>query len=104
MTSPTAGASAAPQKDHGRAGRNLPAAVGVGLGLGALITVPLFSPYRWLFIGVLVLAVAVGTWEIVKALRTLGAEPPLPRCCSAARSWWCWPTGPVLAPCSWRWC
>jgi phosphatidate cytidylyltransferase len=65
-------------RQPGRAGRNLPAAIGVGLGLGALITVPLFSPYRWLFIGVLVLAVAVGTREIVKALRTLGAEPPLP--------------------------
>ena len=60
-----------------RAGRNLPAAIGVGLALGTLITVPLFSPYRWVFILVLVLAMGVGTSEIVTALRTLGAEPPL---------------------------
>ncbi len=60
-----------------RAGRNLPAAIGVGVGLGLLITVPLFSPYRWLFIGVLVAAVILGTYEIVKSLRRLGALPPM---------------------------
>ncbi len=61
----------------GRAGRNLPAAIGVGLLLGALITVPLFSPYRWGFIVVLTAAVALGIWEVCQALRTLGAQPPL---------------------------
>jgi phosphatidate cytidylyltransferase len=66
------------KRQPGRAGRNLPAAIGVGVGLAALITVPLFSPYRWLFIGVLVVAVAIGTWEIRQALRTLEADPPLP--------------------------
>ena len=65
-------------RQPGRAGRNLPAAIGVGLALGTLITVPLYSPYRWVFIGVLVAAVALGTWEIIQALRTLGAMPPLP--------------------------
>jgi phosphatidate cytidylyltransferase len=68
----------APQKHTpGRAGRNVPVAIAVGLALGALITVPLFSPLKWLFIAVVVAAVAVGTWEIVQALRTLGALPPL---------------------------
>ena len=62
----------------GRAGRNLPAAIAVGLALATLIVVPLYSPYRWVFIGVLVVAVAIGTWEITQALRTLGALPPLP--------------------------
>lgn len=62
----------------GRAGRNLPVAIGVGLVLAAVITVPLFSPYRWVFILVLAAAVAIGTWEITQALRTLGAQPPLP--------------------------
>ena len=61
----------------GRAGRNLPAAIAVGLALGALITVPLFSPYRWVFVVVLVVAMAVGTREVVLALRTLGAAPPI---------------------------
>ena len=61
-----------------RAGRNLPAAIGVGLALGLIITVPLFSPYRWVFIGVLVVAVTIGIYEIVKSLRRLGALPPMP--------------------------
>ena len=60
-----------------RAGRNLPQAIGVGLGLGALITVPLFSPWRWLFILVLCAASALGSVEVVRALRILRAEPPL---------------------------
>jgi len=61
----------------GRAGRNLPVAIGIGLLLGALITVPLFSPYKWVFIVVVAAAMAVGTYEVVSALRTLGAQPPL---------------------------
>ncbi|MCU1675042.1 MAG: phosphatidate cytidylyltransferase [Frankiales bacterium] len=60
-----------------RAGRNLPVAIAIGLGLGLLITVPLFSPYRWAFIVVVAAAMCVGTYEVVKALRTLGAQPPL---------------------------
>jgi phosphatidate cytidylyltransferase len=60
-----------------RAGRNLPAAVGVGVTLALLIVVPLYSPYRWLFIAVVALAVAIGIREIVGALRTLGAQPPM---------------------------
>ena len=62
---------------RGRAGRNLPAAIGVGLALGAAITAPLFSPYRWVFIGVLAAAVSLGIYEIVKALRSIGARPPM---------------------------
>ncbi len=61
----------------GRAGRNLPAAIGVGVGLGLLITVPLFSPARWLFIAVLVLAAWVGLYEVVTALRTSELRPPV---------------------------
>ncbi len=70
-------AEAVSEKTPGRAGRNLPAAVGVGVALGLVVTVPLFSPARWLFVGVLMAAVAVGTVEVVRALRTLGARPPL---------------------------
>lgn len=61
----------------GRAGRNLPVAIGVGLGLGAVIVVPLFSPYRWSFVVVVAVAAAIGIREVVLALRTLGACPPL---------------------------
>lgn len=60
-----------------RAGRDLPAAIAVGLGLGALVVVPLYSPYRWAFVVVVAAAIAVGTREIVLALRTLGACPPM---------------------------
>ena len=76
-TAPAPPEGAPGKRQPGRAGRNLPAAIGVGLGLGALITVPLYSPYRWLFIGVLGLAVAVGVYEIVSSLRRLGALPPM---------------------------
>ena len=70
-------AEAVSEKTPGRAGRNLPAAIGVGLALGLLVTVPLYSPARWGFVAVLLAAVAVGTIEVVRALRTLGARPPL---------------------------
>jgi phosphatidate cytidylyltransferase len=77
-TAPSPPEGAPGTRAPGRAGRNLPVAIGVGLGLGALITAPLFSPYRWLFIGVLVVAVGIGTYEVVQSLRRLGALPPLP--------------------------
>lgn len=69
--------SAVPGPVVSRAGRNLPQAIGVGVGLGLVITVPLFSPLRWLFIVVLCAAAALGSIEVVRALRTLGARPPL---------------------------
>lgn len=81
-TSATAPAASTPvpraARAPGRAGRDLPAAIGVGVALAALVVVPLYSPQRWLFVGVLVAAATIGTAEIVKALRTLGAAPPVP--------------------------
>lgn len=59
-----------------RAGRDLPAAIGVGLGLGAIIVVTL-SLYRPSFVFVIALAVAVGVYEIVTAIGTVEARPPL---------------------------
>lgn len=56
----------------GRAGRNLPAAIAVGVTLATLVVVPLFSPLRWLFVVVVALAVAQGVRELVVALRGLG--------------------------------
>jgi phosphatidate cytidylyltransferase len=66
-----------PAAATGRAGRNLPMAILIGLVLGAIVLVPIFSPYKWTFVIVLVAAMALGTYEIVKALRILGAQPPL---------------------------
>ncbi|MDG9674984.1 phosphatidate cytidylyltransferase [Micromonospora sp. DH14] len=64
------------QVGTGRAGRNLPAAIGVGLGLGALIVVPLVV-YPLAFLPVIAAAVAVGIWEMARAVRRSGAHPPL---------------------------
>ncbi|MFU8850264.1 phosphatidate cytidylyltransferase [Micromonospora sp. SL1-18] len=59
-----------------RAGRNLPAAIGVGLALGAAIVVPLIF-YPLAFLAVIAAAVAIGTWEMARAVRRGGAHPPL---------------------------
>ncbi|GAB2918844.1 phosphatidate cytidylyltransferase [Micromonospora polyrhachis] len=59
-----------------RAGRNLPAAIAVGLTLGALVVAPLFL-YKPAFLAVIGVAVAVGIWEMARAIRTSGANPPL---------------------------
>lgn len=64
------------QVGTGRAGRNLPAAIGVGLGLGALIVVPL-AFYPLAFLPVIAAAIAVGIWEMARAVRRSGAHPPL---------------------------
>ncbi|MEU8211401.1 phosphatidate cytidylyltransferase [Micromonospora sp. NPDC049044] len=64
------------QVGNGRAGRNLPAAIGVGLALGALIVLPLVF-YPLAFLPVIAAAVAVGSWEMARAVRRSGAHPPL---------------------------
>ncbi|WP_026425327.1 phosphatidate cytidylyltransferase [Actinokineospora inagensis] len=66
MSVESAGGPAAPRAS--RAGRNLPAAIGVGLGLGAAILVSLLT-VRQSFVGVVAVAVAVATWELTGALR-----------------------------------
>ncbi|WP_250027251.1 phosphatidate cytidylyltransferase [Actinoplanes maris] len=60
----------------GRAGRNLPAAIGVGVGL---VLVVLGSLVIWpdAFLGVIAVASAVGVYEMVRALRAAGADAPL---------------------------
>ncbi|MEV0713067.1 phosphatidate cytidylyltransferase [Asanoa sp. NPDC050611] len=58
-----------------RAGRNLPAAIGVGLTLGAVLLVSLYA-YKPAFLGVLALAVAVGIWEVSRALREVNSHAP----------------------------
>jgi len=58
------------------AGRNLPAAIGVGVGLGALI-VGTLALYRPGFVYVIALAVAIGVYELVAAIGAAEARPPL---------------------------
>ncbi|MET8833683.1 phosphatidate cytidylyltransferase [Micromonospora sp. NPDC004540] len=64
------------QPKTSKAGRNLPAAIGVGLALGAAIVVPLFF-YLPAFLAVVAAAVAIGCWEMARAVRRSGAHPPL---------------------------
>lgn len=55
-------------KDHGRAGRNLPAAIGVGVGLGGCIVFSLlfFKPG---FVALVAAALALGSVELYQALQ-----------------------------------
>lgn len=59
-----------------RAGRNLPVAIAVGLALGAVILVPLYT-HRAAFVVVLAVTVAAGTWELGVALRPRAPRIPL---------------------------
>ncbi|MFI1973111.1 phosphatidate cytidylyltransferase [Streptomyces cinnamoneus] len=70
---------AAPQggKAKKSAGRDLRAAIGVGVGLGAVILASLFI-YKPVFLGVIVLAVVVGLWELTSRLaERKGIKAPL---------------------------
>jgi phosphatidate cytidylyltransferase len=67
--SETSKTAAAPEaKKSSKAGRNLPAAIGVGLLLGAAIIVSLLT-VRFIFIGIIAIAIAVGTFEFAGVLR-----------------------------------
>ncbi|MFC9605676.1 phosphatidate cytidylyltransferase [Streptomyces niveus] len=60
-----------------RAGRDLRAAIGVGVGLGAVIVASLFI-VKAVFIGVIVVAVVVGLWELTSRLNEKkGIKAPL---------------------------
>lgn len=58
------------------AGRNLPAAIGVGVGLGAVVIASL-AFRREVFLVILVAAMAIGAWEMRRAVRQSGIEVPL---------------------------
>jgi phosphatidate cytidylyltransferase len=66
----------APTARRSRAGRNLPAAIGVGVLLALVVLGPLFL-WRPAFLPVMVLAAGVGTWEMARAVGGTGARPPL---------------------------
>jgi phosphatidate cytidylyltransferase len=83
-----------PAPKASRAGRNLPAAVAVGCFLGfGLIAILLFVPYVW--IGVVAIAIAVATHEVVRRLREGGfVIPVVPLLIGGqATIWLTWPFG-----------
>ncbi len=63
-------------KAPSRAGRDLKAAIGVGVGLAALIIATL-TINKVYFLIVVMLAIAVGVWEIRQALRNAAVTAPL---------------------------
>jgi phosphatidate cytidylyltransferase len=75
---PTADAGAPPgaEPKASRAGRDLPMAIGVGVGLGAVILASLFV-YRPSFAVIVGLAVVYGCYELTRALATSGARVAL---------------------------
>ncbi len=85
-----------PPKKASRAGRNLPAAIGVGVLLGAMaIVILLFAPTGWL--PVLAVAIPIATLEVVRRLGEAGyALPLIPLLIGGqAMIWLTWPYGPA---------
>ncbi|WP_346764520.1 phosphatidate cytidylyltransferase [Rhodococcus sp. HNM0569] len=77
-----------------KAGRNLPAAIGVGGGLGLLVILVLvYAPTAWL--GVVAAAIAIATWEVTKRLGEAGIRVPrIPLLLGGqAIMWLGWPFG-----------
>ncbi|MEU1469589.1 phosphatidate cytidylyltransferase [Streptomyces sp. NPDC005761] len=69
--------TAPPPPQKKRAGRDLGSAIGVGLGLGAVVAVSLFV-VKAVFVGVIVVAVVVGLWELTSRLEERkGIKAPL---------------------------
>ncbi|MEZ0342551.1 phosphatidate cytidylyltransferase [Mycobacterium sp. pV006] len=85
-----------PTKKPSRAGRNLPAAIAVGVLLGGLaIGILLFWPIGWL--PVLAVFIPIATHEVIKRLREAGYDlPAVPLLLGGqAMIWLSWPWGPT---------
>lgn len=85
-----------PPKKASRAGRDLRAAIGVGVLLGGMaIGVLLFAPIWWL--PVLAVAMPIATHEVVRRLREAGYDlPVIPLLIGGqAMIWLTWPFGPA---------
>ncbi|MGK2867637.1 MAG: phosphatidate cytidylyltransferase [Mycobacterium sp.] len=83
-----------PPKKSSRAGRDLPAAIGVGALLGgSLIAILLFAPLVW--VGVVAAAMAVATHEVVRRLREGGFSIPIIPLLLGGQAmvWLTWPFG-----------
>ncbi len=77
-----------------RAGRNLWAAITVGLAMGAAILAALFT-VRQVFIGIVSVTVGVSTWELAGAFRRAGIGVSLPPVLLGGQAmvWLAWPFG-----------
>jgi phosphatidate cytidylyltransferase len=73
MTTPTP----APAKDHGRAGRDLPAAIGSAVVLLGAIALSLLF-WKPAFMIIVAIAMVVAVWELARGLRAQGIDLPEP--------------------------
>jgi phosphatidate cytidylyltransferase len=64
-----------PPGGHGRAGRNLPAAIGIGVALAACVLVPLYT-VKAVFLAFLGVMVLIGLFELVRSMRVRGWHAP----------------------------
>lgn len=76
MTERPPARDAAPPGTTGRAGRNLPVAIAVGVGLGAAVLITLFT-IKAIFLGLVVVAICLAIGELCRGLRAAGARPPV---------------------------
>lgn len=67
--------ASAPAGGSGRAGRDLPVAIAIGLVLGAVVLLSLYL-YKPVFLAVVVLAIGCGMWELVRALSAKSFHAP----------------------------
>ena len=73
-TDDASSASAAPVgRDHGRAGRNLPAAIGLGVVLGAYVVASLIF-FKPSFVLLVAVALCMGSLELYHALQRHGMK------------------------------
>jgi phosphatidate cytidylyltransferase len=63
-------------KPHGRAGRDLSAAIGVGAALVIMIVASLFL-LKPTFVAIVVIALGIGVWELSRAFANAGIKIPL---------------------------
>ncbi|MGB5151758.1 MAG: phosphatidate cytidylyltransferase [Mycobacterium sp.] len=89
---------AEPPKKQSRAGRDLPAAIGVGVVMGgSVIAILLFAPLVW--VGLVAASMAVATHEVVGRLREGGFSIPIIPLLIGGQAivWLTWPFGPAGA-------
>lgn len=73
---PAPAATPPPRRSPGRAGRNLPAAIGVGVVLGGLVIASVLW-VKELFLPILVLAIGTGAWEMRRAMHQVSIAVPV---------------------------
>jgi phosphatidate cytidylyltransferase len=72
---PAAAADPGDAAGPGRAGRNLPVAFVVGLGLGGLVLVTVYT-VKPIFLGVVIVAIVMGIHELTRAFASKGVHAP----------------------------